>query len=183
MQICHIIENPKKWDIVNIIEIKHTWYLNIGEVSGTQLFCFGYLFETQPNKTRWEGKIVNEFFFVHQPSRVWMGFKLATKEKKLNAKYFTNIGFLTKGASVKAGGWGWYYIRIFAGVPCLSADFRCCYCYQQIIHNQLWRIGFCQSHLDQSQYPRNLIISAVESVIQAKFSVEKIRKVVLSLVS
>ena len=62
MQICHIIENPKKWDIVNIIEIKHTWYLNIGEVSGTQLFCFGYLFETQPNKTRWEGKIVNEFF-------------------------------------------------------------------------------------------------------------------------
>ena len=78
-----------------------------------------------------------EFFFVHQPSRVWMGFKLATKEKKLNAKYFTNIGFLTKGASVKAGGWGWYYIRIFAGVPCLSADFRCCYCYQQIIHNQL----------------------------------------------
>ena len=62
MQICHIIENPKKWDIVNIIEIKHTWYLNIGEVSGTQLFCFGCLFETQPNKTRWEGKIVNEFF-------------------------------------------------------------------------------------------------------------------------
>ena len=62
MQICHIIENPKKWDIVNIIEIKHTWYLNIGEVSGTQLFFFGCLFETQPNKTRWEGKIVNEFF-------------------------------------------------------------------------------------------------------------------------
>ena len=36
--------------------------------------------------------------------------------------------------------------------------------------NRTWTIG----PVDQSQYFRNLIISAVESVIQAKFSVEKI---------